>query len=400
MKKSYCLALFFCLTGLLNATNKLSLCSCVLVCTAALGNSMVHLYGCKKAMQYLLFSLVVHTILSWHTAYAIKGVRFDYIIPISFLAVFVSLYAGMHAFVRLKSTHGFAIRNGIALLVTAILDSSIVMLYMASKCSANRIFALFLTDIAYKCGYSIAVSGSVVALAYLYRRLYRGTPVQQNQNPSHNTLLLRACGDAGMGIKRKRQILIGLCMAWFPLAHQTHAIGLSTGPSLASTGYGTTFDTKDPSMPKYRFTTTGGQVGWFAKVDGGLLYAKMDVLFAVERFRSSDTSATYSQNCFVPFSFGSSFFGVLCPHLGCIFKLPLGKNTIPNKQALSALNKEKFHGFLLGLGIHTMGLLVDLDFEIMRDSISRDALYAQLTDGQKTYRPKKWTFRVGWNMMK
>jgi hypothetical protein len=399
MKKPYYLVLFFCLTGLLNATNKLSLCSCILIGTAALGNSMVHLYGYKKTMQYLLFSLMVHTILAWHTAYAIQGVRFDYMIPISFLAVLMSLDAGMHAFAGLKSTHGFALRNGIGLLVASILDSSIVMLYMASKFSAHKVLATFLKDIAYKCGYSIAVSGIIVAGTYLYRRWYLGTAVPQNenQNPTPIIPLLRACGEDNMGMKRKKQFLIGLCIACFPIAHQTYAIGLSMGPALAVNGYYRSFDTKNPSMPKYRFSTAGGQIGGFAKVDVGLFYVKSDILFAVNRLKLSDRlSATYFQNCFVPLSVGSTLFGVLCPHLGCIFKLPI-KNTIPNKQALSALNKNKFHGFLFGLGIHTMRIVVDLDFEIMQGSIPRHALYAQLTDAQKTYTPNMWTLRVGWN---
>jgi hypothetical protein len=150
-------------------------------------------------------------------------------------------------------------------------------------------------------------------------------------------------------------------------------------------------------MPKYRFSTAGSQIGGFAKVDVGLFYVKSDILFAVNRLKLSDRlSATYFQNWFVPLSVGRTLFGVLCPHLGCIFKLPI-KNTIPNKQALSALNKNKFHGFLFGLGIHTMRIVVDLDFEIMQGSIPRHALYAQLTDAQKTYIPNMWTLRVGWN---
>jgi hypothetical protein len=130
------------------------------------------------------------------------------------------------------------------------------------------------------------------------------------------------------------------------------------------------------------------------------LYLKPDLLVVSDWIKLSDKAEKETfKSLTIPVSIGVPILGVLRPHVGLIFKVPFGVGTIPNNEKLSTLYNKKLNGYLVGVGVDLSSILIDLDFESTISFVSRKSIHTLLVDSDEKYRPKKWSLRVGYNLL-
>jgi len=175
MKKSLSfLALtFLILTGLLNISNKLIICSLIYTCMAMIANALVYLYGKRKSIQVLIVSLMAWMLLSWKISYFIHGVFIPLMMPGSFISVLISIYVGTSLFHALKTRYNFHISNLIAACIASIIDSAVVVgIVLSPKFSTSKLVSILCRDLMFKFGYATMVGVCILLAAYLYGRFF------------------------------------------------------------------------------------------------------------------------------------------------------------------------------------------------------------------------------------
>lgn len=189
--------------------------------------------------------------------------------------------------------------------------------------------------------------------------------------------------------------------AYSLVAHPLYAIGLATGPSLGIAGFHTSFDLKQ-QLQKTSMDNLALQMGWFAKLDVWLLYAKLDALVVLDwRKLPNKLNRDHLKYITLPLTIGLPLFNLFRPHIGLVFRLPLtGVDNMRFKgNHLIESYREKINGYVLGLGIDLGNILIDIYWEFARSSVTRKSISDALVDGHKQYRPKQLTLRVGYNLL-
>lgn len=185
------------------------------------------------------------------------------------------------------------------------------------------------------------------------------------------------------------------------VAHSSHALGFATGPSLGAAGFHTSFDLKQ----QFKKTSTNNlalQIGWFAKLDLWLLYAKLDALFVLDwRKLPNKLDRDHFKHITLPLTIGFPIFSLLRPHIGIVFHLPLDDldDTRFKGNRLIENYRKKINGCILGLGIDLSSVLIDIYLEFARLSVAKKFISSTPADGDKQYRPKQFTLRVGYNLL-
>ncbi|WP_342265396.1 hypothetical protein [Cardinium endosymbiont of Philonthus spinipes] len=190
-------------------------------------------------------------------------------------------------------------------------------------------------------------------------------------------------------------------LGYFLVLDASHAIGLATGPSLGIAGFHTSFNSKQ-QLQKTSINNLALQIGGFAKLDVWLVYAKLDAFFVLDwRKLPHKLNRDHFQYITLPLTLGVPLFSLFRPHVGLIFRVPLSglddSSFTGNK--LIASYKEKINGYILGLGIDLGNIVMDICWEFARLSIDRSSISADLMDGNKAYRPKQLTLRVGYDLL-
>jgi len=198
---------------------------------------------------------------------------------------------------------------------------------------------------------------------------------------------------AGMNIKK--YIAAFFFLAYTSVAYPSKAVGLATGPSLGIAGFYSGLNLKKSNL-KTSIDNIALHIGWFAQLDLWLLYAKLDGWFVLDwhRLLNDRNDFKYIQ---APFTIGMSVFNVFRPHIGLIFRIPLGQLWELNRNQLIESYKKKINGYILGIGIALSHFLIDIDFELGRSSLAKRSISANLVDGD--YRPKQLTLKIHYNLL-
>ncbi len=189
-------------------------------------------------------------------------------------------------------------------------------------------------------------------------------------------------------------------LAYTFMPYTSKAIGLATGPSFGMGGFYTSFESKKLSQ-KISISNVACQMGWFTKLDLGLLYVKLDGLFVLNWRKLPDA---LDRKCFkditLPITIGVPFFGLLRPHIGLVFLIPLNSldRTCFQCNALIERYREKINGYILGFGIDLGKVLIDVCYEFAWSTVTRKSISPDLLEHHKDYRPKKINLRVGYNL--
>ena len=172
MKKPYAFlaVIFFTLTGLLNVSNKLIVCSLIYVSMASIANIMTHWYKKKATLSLIIGCLMVYTLLCWGMRYTIHNVRIHLMVPGSLAAVLLSVCVGITLCSKLKVRYNFHISNFISLLVASVIDSSIVVgIVLSGKFSTSKLMAIFCRDLMFKSGYATLIGLFIFSITCFYR---------------------------------------------------------------------------------------------------------------------------------------------------------------------------------------------------------------------------------------
>ena len=160
---------------LLNASNKLVICSFILVLLTFTTNIISELYGKRKTIQSIISAILIATILSWNIKFYVHGAQINIILASSFAAVLLSTYFSTYIILTLKTAYSFHIKNFLGLLLASVIDSTITSIMLLTKFSANKVLAIFMKDIAFKFAYSVTISLCLFAILYTLR-LYKNAP--------------------------------------------------------------------------------------------------------------------------------------------------------------------------------------------------------------------------------
>ena len=197
-----------------------------------------------------------------------------------------------------------------------------------------------------------------------------------------------------------RKYILGF-FAYVLIAHPSSAIGLATGPSVGIAGFCTSFDTTQP-LKKIATDNMALRIGWFAKLDLWLLYAKLDPSFVFDwRKLPNQLDREHFKYITLPFTIGVPCFGLLRPHIGLIFRInldDLNDTKFKDNRFIESCRK-KINGYILGLGIDLGKLLVDINFEFARLSVARKFISSALLNSDKEYRPKQFALRASYNLL-
>ncbi|AWN82291.1 hypothetical protein [Candidatus Cardinium hertigii] len=186
--------------------------------------------------------------------------------------------------------------------------------------------------------------------------------------------------------------LLAYCLGVQPLS----AIGIATGPTLGLAGYYATFDAANAKSILVKNHAL--QLGWFAQLNLGLLYAKVIPLFVFDWHTISQRASQLNRITF-PVAVGIPLFNFLRPHVGLIFCLPLSDSTNDPNESLIKKYKEKINSCFFGVGIECGKWLLDFDFEVLFSSIAKEKIGSGLIDGKASYRPKQFALKVGYNLL-
>ncbi|WP_419241210.1 hypothetical protein [Cardinium endosymbiont of Nabis limbatus] len=202
----------------------------------------------------------------------------------------------------------------------------------------------------------------------------------------------------------KRFNIIKAILAFFGcalLTHPSNAVGLATGPSFGLAGFRTHFDAQDP-FKKVSIHNAALQIGWFAKLDIWLLYGKLDGLFILDWHKlPNKLTCNHFKSITLPLTIGIPILGILRPHIGLIFRIPWSDLDDPSLQGnhLIECYSKKINGYIIGLGLDLGHFLIDIYCKLGSSTIARKSIEATLLQGNKTYRPKEFTLRVGYNLL-
>ncbi|MGI2298828.1 hypothetical protein ACRRVB_03500 [Candidatus Cardinium hertigii] len=202
------------------------------------------------------------------------------------------------------------------------------------------------------------------------------------------------------GMNLKKYMLGFFFLAYTSVAYPSKAVGLATGPSLGIAGFYTTLNLKKTSL-KTSIDNIALQIGWFAQLDLWVLYAKLDGWFVLDSYKLLNKSdRNYLKYIQAPLTIGIPIFNLFRPHIGLIFRMPVGENDGEFKgNQLIEIYKEKINGYILGIGIVLGHFLIDIDFELGRSSLAKKSISPELTNGDEKYRPKQLALKIHYNLL-
>lgn len=155
--------LFIC-TLLLNATNKLLICSLIFTISGLVVNSIAELYGRNKAINALVLCVLANMILLWQSL--------NFMLLISFGSFFVSLYLGIILLDKLKPVFQFQVRNFFSLMLCSLVDSSLVAVSLLQKFHLSRAFTIGLKDFVFKASYTSVATLCLLVVLSLLQQCY------------------------------------------------------------------------------------------------------------------------------------------------------------------------------------------------------------------------------------
>ncbi|MBX9889662.1 MAG: hypothetical protein K2X94_00085 [Amoebophilaceae bacterium] len=212
----------------------------------------------------------------------------------------------------------------------------------------------------------------------------------------------------------KRYIIGLFFMFWCVAPHRSKAMGFELGPSVGMMGYAyvplNSVNLEEVTKNKVKVRMLGYQAGLFTKLDVGILYVKPTLLVRFDQWKGIDTIKKYTRKSItIPIEVGVSLFGMVRPHLGLIFDIPLnGMDGIqPDKVFFKKLWNKKT-GVLLGFGVDFVGILLDVEFEKSFSRVRKKDLTKDPKDKVKDDKVKdksgkfslnKWSVRVGYNLL-
>lgn len=188
--------------------------------------------------------------------------------------------------------------------------------------------------------------------------------------------------------------------AFYFVTHPSKAVGIATGPSLGVAGYYAGFDATDSGKAPITISNRAFQLGWFAKLDLALFYARLDTLVVLDWHNlPHHVDAKFLKHFTVPVTIGVSLFDIIRPHLGVVFQTSFSDNEGSNQTALIEAYRNKANGYLVGIGLDFCNFLIDLDFQGTFSVLPRKSIDPLLVDGDKDYTPKQFVLKVGYNLL-
>lgn len=199
----------------------------------------------------------------------------------------------------------------------------------------------------------------------------------------------------------KKYILSLFFAAFYFVAHPSKAIGITTGPSLGVAGYYAGFDSTNPGKTPITSSNRAFQLGWFAKLDLALFYARLDTLVVLDWHNlPHHVDAKFLKHFTAPVTIGVSLFDIIRPHLGVVFQTSFLDDKGSSQIALiEAYRRNEANGYLVGIGLDLGNFLIDLDFQGAFSPLSRKSIDPLLIDGDKDYTPKQFVLKVGYNLL-
>lgn len=204
-----------------------------------------------------------------------------------------------------------------------------------------------------------------------------------------------------MKVINVRKYILGFSfLAYTLLVHPSKAIGLATGPCVGISGFYTNFNGQ-PAQP-VSMENLALQMGWFAKLDLWLLYAKVDGLLVLDWHKfPNQLDRHYLPSITMPCTIGVPVFSLLRPHIGLVFRIPLYDLHDAKFKDHELIKRYANHinGYILGLGIDLSCFLIDIYCEFGRSTVTRKSIDTTLVDGNKSYRPKQVVLRLHYNLL-
>ncbi|MCT4697160.1 MAG: hypothetical protein V3581_03680 [Candidatus Cardinium sp.] len=205
-----------------------------------------------------------------------------------------------------------------------------------------------------------------------------------------------------MKVTNIKKYILGLwTLVYMLMAHPSKAVGWAVGPCLGITGFYSSLSSKQTTK-KTTIHNLALQMGGFTSLDLWLLYAKLDAVFVLDWHKLPHKfDRNYFKHITLPLTIGLPLFGLLRPHIGCIFRIPLAgldDADLTGNHLIESYRK-KINSYLLGLGIDLGTILIDISWEFAQLSVARKFISATLLDGDKPYRPQQITLRIGYNLL-
>jgi hypothetical protein len=145
------------LVFLLNYCVKIALCSLVFTLLMFTINSVAKTFGFKKALQTISVLVALNLLFLSNHKYEVGAQLFEYLIPVSLFAVFLSAVVSMKVTSFLSESLGFVRSNLAGLLAAALIDGIAMSIYFMNYFAASKITSIFVKEFAFKFTYAVTL---------------------------------------------------------------------------------------------------------------------------------------------------------------------------------------------------------------------------------------------------
>ncbi len=151
-----CISIF-----LINATNKLIVCSCFFTLSALTTNAITELYNKKKAIYALALCTFINAVLVWH--------KFNLMLLIYFASLFLSLCCSVAILEKFKSQLSFCVRNLVGIITAVSIDLSILIpphLFI-EQFPLQKVINIFSRSLMYKMSYALIIGFVILIVSHI-----------------------------------------------------------------------------------------------------------------------------------------------------------------------------------------------------------------------------------------
>ncbi|OEY86480.1 hypothetical protein BIY23_03555 [Wolbachia pipientis] len=140
---------------LINATNKIIMCSAFFTLSLFITNIITESYSKKKAISVLTFCVLVNAALAWQ--------KFNVMLVIYFASLLFSFYCSVNLLERLKPQLNFSIRNYISSIISVLIDVGIltVVHLLIGQFPLYNVITIGAKSLIYKVLYTSIISFAV-----------------------------------------------------------------------------------------------------------------------------------------------------------------------------------------------------------------------------------------------
>lgn len=154
----YKVGLLFAFTLCINFTKKIVCCALLFTCLIFILNCIAKCHGSKKATISMVFCTTTTLGLLYNKSYCIiAGKPISGLIVASLCAILIASYIGLKLFVKLEASYGFAVSNGMSLLIAALVDHLLMGIFFIGKLPMHKIWLIVYREAAYTYLFAVVV---------------------------------------------------------------------------------------------------------------------------------------------------------------------------------------------------------------------------------------------------